>query len=220
MSKNTNLDRRDFLGAAAGAATIGVATFLPRHVLGGPKFVPPSEKIHVAYVGCGTQGLRQMMPALAKQDLRIVAVCDPNRKSDDYPEWGRNELNDKIRKFLGDASWAQGARGGLCGREVGLEVVRRHYGKQNGSGKDGECRAYADFREMLHEEKDLDAVYNMTPEHLHAVVAVRAMRQGKHVITHKPISNVLEEVRIARNAAARRAWPRSCSVRPITSRPR
>jgi len=40
----------------------------------------------------------------------------------------------------------------------------------------------------------INAVYNMTPEHLHGVVAMRAMKAGKHIITHKPISNVLDEV--------------------------
>jgi predicted dehydrogenase len=83
---------------------------------------------------------------------------------------------------------------------VGLEVVNRYYAKQKDSAK-GPCRAYEDFRELLEQEKDLDAVYNMTPEHLHGVVAVRSMRKGKHVITHKPISNVLDEVRAVRETA-------------------
>ncbi len=161
----------------------------------------PSEKINLAYIGCGTQGLRQMMAALEKPEINIVAVCDPNRKSDDYPEWGPHELNDKIRKFLDDPDWAKGARGGLCGREVGLEVVNRHYAKQKRSGQVSACRAYVDVRELLEKEADLDAIYNMTPEHLHGFVTVGAMRKGKHVITHKPISNVLSEVRVVRDTA-------------------
>lgn len=193
------LSRRQFL-ASAGAATAAV-TIVPRNVLGGAPHVPPSQKINVAYIGCGTQGLRQLMPALEKPELNIVAVCDPNRKSDDYPEWSRHELNDKVRKFLGDPAWARDARGGLCGREVGQEIVNRSYAKQKPSAQAASCRAYRDFRELLAQEKDLDAVYIMTPEHLHGVIAVRAMRQGKHVITHKPISNVLHEVRRARDVA-------------------
>ena len=193
------ISRRKFL--AGTSAVTAAITVVPRHVLGGVRHVPPSEKINVAYIGCGTQGLRQLMPALQKPDLRVVAICDPNRKSDDYPEWGRNELNDKIRKFLADPAWAQGARAGLCGREVGLEVVSRYYAKLASSSPRASCRAYEDFRELLEQEKDLDAVYNMTPEHLHGVVAVRSMRKGKHVITHKPISNVLDEVRKVRDTA-------------------
>jgi predicted dehydrogenase len=41
----------------------------------------------------------------------------------------------------------------------------------------------------------------MTPDHYHGVIATRAMRKGKHVITHKPISNVLREVRVVRDTA-------------------
>lgn len=199
MSENNPanpLSRRRFLAGAGAAAAVAL---VPREVLGGPRYVAPSERINIGYVGCGTQGLRQLMQALEKPEIRIAAVCDPNRRSDDYPEWGRNELNDKIRKFVGDPNWAQGARGGLCGREVGFEVVNRHYAKQKSAAT--ACRAYSDFRELLENEKDLDAVYIMTPEHLHGVIAVRAMRAGKHVITHKPVSNVLNEVRQVRDTA-------------------
>ncbi|HYG33316.1 MAG TPA: Gfo/Idh/MocA family oxidoreductase, partial [Clostridia bacterium] len=92
-------------------------------------------------------------------------------------------------------------RGGVCGREVGLEVVNRYYAKQKRSGQTTPCRGYSDFRELLEKEKDLDAVYIMTPEHLHGVITARSMRKGKHVITHKPISNVLDEVRQVRDIA-------------------
>ncbi len=188
--------RRLVTMTAAGAAV----SILPRHVLGGGRFVAPSEKINLAYIGCGTQGLRQLMAALPKSEINVVAVCDPNRRSDDYPEWGRDELNNKIRSFLGDDSWAKGARGGLCGREVGQEVVSRYYARRDGSAA-GKCRAYSDFRELLDREKGIDAVYIMTPDHLHGTVAVRAMRLGKHAITHKPMSNALAETRLVRDVA-------------------
>ncbi|MBM4018318.1 MAG: Gfo/Idh/MocA family oxidoreductase [Planctomycetes bacterium] len=189
------LNRRNLLGAAAAGAAVAV---VPRGVLGGAGRVPPSEKVHIGYVGCGTQGLRQLMTALQKPDARIVAVCDPNRRSDDYPQWGPDELNRKVRDFLGDPQWAKGARGGLCGREVGRTVVTRHYEKQ---GQAADCPAYADFREMLDRQKDLNAVYIMTPDHLHGTISVRAMRAGKHAVTHKPVANVLAEARLARDTA-------------------
>lgn len=198
MSDDTKLNRRELLGAAALAAAV---TIVPRRVLGGPAYVPPSEQIQVGYVGCGTQGLRQLMPALEHPQIRIQAICDPNRQSDDYPEWGRHEVNNKVARFLDKPDWAKGARGGLCGRETGRIVVEHYYGKHNRSGQAGKCPAYADVREMLDREQELDAVYIMTPEHLHGVIAVRAMRLGKHVITHKPVSNVLSEVRLARDTA-------------------
>ncbi|MGA2617997.1 MAG: Gfo/Idh/MocA family oxidoreductase [Thermoguttaceae bacterium] len=198
MTSPAYFSRRQLLGATAAATA---ATIVPRHVLGGPGQAPPSEKLRVAYVGCGSQGLRQMMAALEKPEISIVAVCDPNRASDDYPEWGHNELNDKIRRFLGEPLWAAGARGGRCGREVGQTLVDRHYARHKRSGRSGPCPAYADFRDMLAHEKDVDAVYNMTPDHLHGTVALSAMRQKKHVVTHKPIANVLYEARLVRDTA-------------------
>ena len=73
--------RRQFLGSAAAVAA---ATLVPRHVLGGPRFVPPSEKINVAYIGLGTQGLRQLGDMLAIPEVQIVAICDPQRRSTGY----------------------------------------------------------------------------------------------------------------------------------------
>ncbi|HSD26317.1 MAG TPA: Gfo/Idh/MocA family oxidoreductase [Vicinamibacteria bacterium] len=190
----TPLSRRAFLERGTSTAA---ATLVARHVLGGPRQVPPSDRISVAYVGAGTQGLRQLMPALAREELRIVAVCDPNRKSEDYVEWFRHELRDKVRTFLGDPSWAEGSSACPCGREVGREIVDRHYASPPGAG----CRVYADFREMLAKEKDLDAVYVMTPDHLHATIALAGLRAGKHVIMHKPLANVLQEARLVIRAA-------------------
>ena len=189
MPEPGSVTRRTFLETSA---TTAAATLVARHVLGGPRHVPPSDRINVAYVGCGTQGLRQLMPALQREDLRITAVCDPNRKSADYVEWSPFELRNKIRAFLKDPGWAEGSPSCPCGREVGREVVDRHYGASSGGGG----HAYADFREMLAKEKDLDAVYIMTPDHLHATIAVAAMKAGKHVIVHKPLGNFLHEARL------------------------
>jgi hypothetical protein len=194
MPENGSVTRRTFLERSAGTAA---ATLVAPRVLGAPRRVPAGEPIRVAYVGCGTQGLRQLMPALQSQDLRVVAVCDPNRRSEDYVEWGRFELRDKIRAFLGDPAWAEGARACPCGREVARELVDRHYG----ASAAGACHAYADFRELLAKETELDAVYVMTPDHLHATVALAALKAGKHVVTHKPIANVLHEAQLVIEAA-------------------
>src|SRR3970282_869288 len=91
------------------AASAG-GTLVAPHVLGGARFVAPSDRINVGYVGVGTQGIRQLMPALQREDLRVTAVCDPNRRSEDYVEWFRHELRDKVRAFLSDPGWAAGAR--------------------------------------------------------------------------------------------------------------
>ncbi len=52
--KNT----KDAIAAFAGAAGVFSlsALIVPRHVLGGPRNVPPSEKLNVAGVGVGGKG--------------------------------------------------------------------------------------------------------------------------------------------------------------------
>lgn len=199
MRSTTSLNRRHFLGAAAAAAASTLALASAPGAVAAP--VQAGRRVRMAFIGCGTQGFRQLIQALEHPDVHIVAVCDPMRSSGEYPDYGNQELNNKIRKFLKDPDWAKGAPGALCGREPGREIVRRHYAAMGAAGPGGDCRAYADFRELLEREKDLDAVYIMTPDHLHGVIAIRAMRRGLHAITHKPISNVLAEVRAARDTA-------------------
>ncbi len=71
-----------------------------------------------------------------------------------------------------------------------------YYANNRGAEKYRACAAYADFRELLEQEKDLDAVKIMTPDHLHATIAIAAMKKGKHVLVHKPIANRLHEGRL------------------------
>ena len=75
-------------------------------------------------------------------------------------------------------------------------MVETFYASKRGSEKFNGCAAYADFRELLEKEKDVNAVKIMTPDHLHATVAIAAMKQGKHVMMHKPIANRLQEARL------------------------
>ena len=204
MSRDTSqssqrLDRREFLAAASTAAV--TFSIVPSHVLGGPRHVPPSEKINVAYIGAGTQGIRQLMEALPHQELKITSICDPNTDSTDYVEWGRNEIRDKVRTFLKKPNWGAGVRGCRCGREMGRETVESYYGANTPAGQYRGCATYRDFREVLEKEKDVDALYIMTPEHLHATIAVAGMNRGKHVIQHKTLANILYEARLSRDTA-------------------
>ncbi len=195
----SGMTRRRFLGASAVTAA---ATILSRNqAAGAAQHVPEGRPVRIAYIGCGTQGLRNMMGALEHPGVQITSVCDPNRLSDDYPEWGPDEVNDKVRAFLQDPDWARDARGGLCGREVGRNVVDTYYRRTPPAGGFAPCRTYVDFRELLEQETDVDALYIMTPEHLHSTIAIQAMAQGKHVITHKPLGNILHEARTARDLA-------------------
>ena len=192
-------NRREFMGKAAGAAAF---TIVPRHVLGGPGEVAPSDKITLAYIGVGTQGLREMLNLLPVPELQIVAVCDPNKHAHGYRDWSGNGILNSIRRTLGKPDWWAGGEGTIPGgRDVAKDIVDTYYASQRSSENFRACTAYADFRELLEKEKDLDAVKIMTPDHLHGVISVAAMKRGKHTIIHKPLANRLKEARMVIDTA-------------------
>ena len=65
-----HITRRTFL---AGAATAAAVTIVPRHVLGGPRQIPPSEKVNIAGIGVGGMGGANLSNLAAEN---IVALCD------------------------------------------------------------------------------------------------------------------------------------------------
>jgi hypothetical protein len=187
------MNRRKFL--EVGAASAAAVSIIPRHVLGGPGQVAPSEKVRLAYIGCGTQGLREMLPLLAMPNLQIAAVCDPVKDGNNYVDWSKDDLRSAIGKTIGQPGWRQNESGIFGGRDVAKEIVETCYGNQRTSAPFKGCATYADFRELLENEKDIDAVKVMTPDHLHATVAIAAMRKQKHVVMHKPLANRVQEAR-------------------------
>ena len=65
-----------------------------------------------------------------------------------------------------------------------------------------EAKYYKDFRVMLDKEsKNLDAVSVSTPDHMHAVAAMAAMKLGKHVYVQKPLTHDIYEARMLADAA-------------------
>jgi hypothetical protein len=198
MTQKKNMNRREFLGSAA--ATVAF-TVVPRHVLGGLNYVAPSDKLTLAYIGCGTQGLREMVRLVTNPEIQIVAVCDPNKNSTDYVDWSLHDIRNGIRRVLEEPSWGEGLTGIPGGRDIGQEVVNTYYAKTRASEHFNGCSSYADFRELLEKEKDIDAVKVMTPDHLHATISIAAMKKGKHVVIHKPIANRVYEARLAIDTA-------------------
>ncbi len=188
------MNRRKFLETAAASACF---TIIPRHVLGGRGFVPPSDKITLAYIGTGTQGLREMPKLIAIPEIQIVAVCDPSKHAIGYRDWGRDSLLNEMRQALGKPDWMAGTEGTVPGgRDVAKSFVETYYAAQRPGDTFKGCSSYADFRELLDKEKEVDAVKIMTPDHLHGVISIACMKRGKHVIMHKPIANRLQEARL------------------------
>ncbi len=67
-----------------------------------------------------------------------------------------------------------------------------------------ECKVYQDWRELLDKEKTLNSVNVSTPDHMHASITMRAMQQGLHVYTQKPLTQTLYEARQLTQTAAKK----------------
>ncbi|HXJ58727.1 MAG TPA: Gfo/Idh/MocA family oxidoreductase [Verrucomicrobiae bacterium] len=65
------------------------------------------------------------------------------------------------------------------------------------------AKLYRDYRKMLEEMKEIDAVLVSTPDHHHAFAAVMAMKLGKHVYCQKPLTHSIWEARLMRTVASR-----------------
>jgi len=81
MKKNNSktdskISRRDFIGSAAAA---GAFTVVPKYVLGGPGYTPPSEKLNIAGVGVGGQGGGDIRAVSGENN--IVALCDVDSRA-------------------------------------------------------------------------------------------------------------------------------------------
>jgi len=147
--QNRKLSRRDFMGAAAAVAAF---TIVSRHVLGGPRHIPPSEKVNIAGIGVGGQGGSDLR-ALSSQN--IVALCD--------------------------VDWRHAAG-----------TFKRY----------PNAKKYKDFRIMLDkEDKNIDAVVVATPDHIHAVASMAAIKRSKHVYCEKPLTHSVYEARVLAKAA-------------------
>jgi hypothetical protein len=203
--KNQAINRRKFVEMVASSAI--AFTIVPRHVLGGRNYIAPSDKITLAYIGIGTQGIRELLPMLAVPQIQVVAVCDPSRDARTYKDWSKDGLKNEIRKTIQKSDWEPGGDNTIPGgRDNGKSIVDTFYANVHPELKYKGCTAYADARELLNKEKNIDAVKIMTPDHLHGILSIAALKRGKHVLVHKPLSNRLLEgkkvIEMARNNKA------------------
>ena len=81
------------------------------------------------------------------------------------------------------------------------------------------AKTYRDFRVMLEKEKGIDAVIVGTPDHTHAVVAMAAVKLGKHVYVAKPMTRTIYEARALTKAAREMKVATQMSVQSCASDP-
>lgn len=140
-------NRRSFIRTGVLASSIFI---VPRHVLGGVGYTPPSDQLNLAAIGAGGKGTSDILHASVKGRERVVALCDVD--------------------FSGSAK-----------RSI------ENFPK---------AKRYNDYRVMLEQEKDIDAVTISTPDHVHGPAAAFAMQRGKHVYVQKPMTHNIREARI------------------------
>lgn len=97
----TGISRRGFLGRLA-MGTAGIM-IVPRHVLGGPGYTAPSDRINIGYIGTGRQtrgGLTNWF--MDRDDAMVVAGCDVDRRKLDYFV---NRVNDYYAEKNGNSNY-------------------------------------------------------------------------------------------------------------------
>src|SRR6266704_580992 len=63
------------------------------------------------------------------------------------------------------------------------------------------AKPFTDYRQMLDQIKEIDAVVVATPDHHHAFAAMEAVKRGKHVYGEKPLTHSVWEARQLSRAA-------------------
>ncbi|MDR2533740.1 MAG: Gfo/Idh/MocA family oxidoreductase [Tannerellaceae bacterium] len=185
------MNRRNFITTGASLSLFSV---IPSHVFAAGKkgLVPPSDRIALVHIAAGSESLNEIEALLKAPEIEIVGIADPNRESYNYIHWGPNGLRDALRNIIGEPRWKEGTKGIPGGRNVMKEVVDIYYRKNRPAYK-GNIPVAEDYRELLEQIKDVDAVKIMSPDHLHAWQALDCLKRKKHIIMHKPLGNKMTE---------------------------
>ncbi|MFN0087301.1 MAG: Gfo/Idh/MocA family protein [Blastocatellia bacterium] len=187
--KKEKITRRKFVAGTTGTAVS--AMIVPRRVLGGVGYTPPSDTVNFALIGCGGQG-KTDSGELVAGGQNMVAICDVDFGYVDREVAGMSR---------------QRGPGGQGGQPVSEQMQRMMDERRAQTAKLQEvfktAKRHTDFRKMLEEQKDIDAIVVATPDHLHATIAKTAMELGKHAYVEKPLTWSIQEARVLRETAAR-----------------
>jgi predicted dehydrogenase len=94
----TNTSRREFVGSVAAASA--AFTIVPRHVLGGPGYTAPSDKLNMACIGVGGMGQDDVKGVSGEN---IYALCDVDLKAaeDTFRQYPAAKKYRDYREMLG-----------------------------------------------------------------------------------------------------------------------
>ena len=80
-------------------------------------------------------------------------------------------------------------------------------------------RVYQDWRELLKkEQKNIDSVNVSTPDHMHCLIGLEAMKHGKAVYVQKPLCNTLHETRLLTEYARRKGLTTQMGIQVSSSK--
>ena len=176
------MTRRNFLGSTALAGApffIGCSTT--------PRYAPvrrpgPNDIVNVGIIGCGLIAKGTNVPGFLRDPrCRITIACDMVKEAPEY-FYGARRSNFGAEGF---AKQDNSSRRDVCGSSVIKAKVDAHYGNKD-------FREVFDWREVI-ADPTIDAVCICTPDHWHAIIAIAAMKAGKHVFCQKPMSLGIEQ---------------------------
>ncbi|MEM6688349.1 MAG: Gfo/Idh/MocA family oxidoreductase [Planctomycetota bacterium] len=147
------VNRRHFLVASSAVATMATRSAWANAA---------GDRVRVAFIGTGNQGMGLIKRVLQHDLAQIVAVCDVN-----------------------EGSYGYKAEDHFYGREPAKKFVDDYYARQK-TGYE-KCSVYSDYLKVL-ERKDIDAVFAIVPDHWHSDISVDAINAGKDVYCEKPLS--------------------------------
>jgi len=166
--ESIGMNRRDFLkgGLLAGAvsgAGLGAMYF------GYEKSV--ASPLRVGFIGVGDEG-NVLLNAITPSYIQVVAIADIRPFS-------------VHRAFHGDHS-SESALKNRCG-------LMTKYGWKSEDEARRNVKVYSDDYHDLLKDPNVEAIVIALPLHLHAPVAVEAMKAGKHVLTEKLMAHSVHE---------------------------
>ncbi len=167
-----NLSRRGFLArSAAGLAAAGLPAWYAQEMISygqektGQRPPGPNDRIVMGAIGTGTNRTRRT---------------------------GTQALHGERGHAIMSAAMANPAVRMVAVADVDRPNAEFAANSINTRNQSMDCQIFEDYRRLL-ENRDIDAVTIGTPDHWHAIIAISAMRAGKHVYCEKPLTLTLEE---------------------------